>query len=110
MNALRSSPSSPRRLASVSPHAVTQASTASACLRRLSLWVHSVSSCQACSRPKLLLHASFPVQLFIISNPLMLLNLVRASPGFTDDFGNMVRFYRFVSKFSLDNYGSLHRK
>jgi CubicO group peptidase (beta-lactamase class C family) len=43
----RPSPDNPSRSASASPQAATQASTASACLRRLSLWVHSVSSCQA---------------------------------------------------------------
>ena len=46
-------PASPSRSASASPHAITQASTPSACFRRLSLAVHSVKSCQACSRPYL---------------------------------------------------------
>ncbi len=48
--AARFAPVSPSRSASASPQAATQASTASACLRRLSLCVHSVSSCQAWAR------------------------------------------------------------
>src|SRR5208283_3142686 len=64
MKAARSSPARPSRPASCSPQSATHASTASACLRRLSLWVHSVSRAHACSRPYakfVIEHLSVPI-------------------------------------------------
>ena len=99
MKRARSSPVRPSLSASLSPHAVTQISTASACLRRLSLWVHSVSSCHACSRPYRLSGFTAAVMFWIVCVAHLgsrFFGLLRDSCG----------YLRVDPKFLLDNYGS----
>src|SRR5579863_1476792 len=94
MKRARSSPDRPRRSASASPQAVTQISTAMACLRRLSFWVHSVSNCHACSR--LNFFSLFSVR--AISEFYVLHTLVRVSSGC---FGVRGRIFGLTLSFYL---------
>src|ERR1700757_1745074 len=97
MKLARLSPERPRRSASASPQAVTQISTAMACLRRLSLWVHSVSNCQARSRVNLFSLVSDNV-VSVISEFYVLHTLVRVSSGF---FGFDARIFGLTLSFYL---------
>ena len=91
------------RSASASPQAVTQISTAMACLRRLSLWVHSVSNCQACSRPNFL----SPFSIKVISEFYVLHTLVRVSSGclgfYARFFGLTLSFYLTIMVHSAES-------
>src|ERR1700757_1959496 len=103
MKLARCVPAGPSRSASASPQAVTQISTARACLRRLSLWVHSVSNCQACSR-------SYFFSLFslkVISEFYVLHTLVRVSSGcfgfHARIFGLTLSFYLTIMVHSIES-------